>query len=149
MNPVTSQPATPMSSPSISPSATHERTAATRPLPSGISPASAAYRRIALALFLAGFSTFSLLYCVQPLLPAFAREFHIGAAASSLSLSVSTGFLAVSILCAGALSERVGRRGLMFTSMTSAALFNLLVASASKGSASRWAFTSAARLSAA
>ncbi|MCG7401729.1 MULTISPECIES: MFS transporter [Caballeronia] len=120
-----------MSSPSISPSATHERTAATRPLPSGISPASAAYRRIALALFLAGFSTFSLLYCVQPLLPAFAREFHIGAAASSLSLSVSTGFLAVSILCAGALSERVGRRGLMFASMTSAAVFNLLAASAS------------------
>jgi MFS transporter, YNFM family, putative membrane transport protein len=112
-----------MSSPSISPSANHA-------LPSGVSPSSAAYRRIAFALFLAGFSTFSLLYCVQPLLPAFTREFGIGAAASSLSLSLSTGFLAVSILCAGALSERVGRRGLMFSSMTAAALCNLLAASA-------------------
>ncbi|SAK85998.1 major facilitator transporter [Caballeronia glebae] len=120
-----------MSSPSISSSATQESAASARALPGGVSPASAAYRRIAFALFLAGFSTFSLLYCVQPLLPAFAREFKIGAAGSSLSLSVSTGFLAVSILCAGALSERIGRRGLMFASMTSAALFNLLAASAS------------------
>jgi YNFM family putative membrane transporter len=88
---------------------------------------SAAYLRIALALFLAGFATFSL-YCVQPLLPAFVREFHVGAASSSLSLSLSTGMLAVSILCAGALSGRVGRRGPMFASMTLAALFNLLAA---------------------
>ncbi|MDR5762778.1 MFS transporter [Caballeronia sp. LZ035] len=115
-----------------SPSLTSPVDGTRRDAPSnGILPSSSAYRRIALALFLAGFSTFSLLYCVQPLLPAFAREFGIGAAASSLSLSLSTGFLAVSILCAGALSERVGRRGLMFASMTSAALFNLLAASAS------------------
>ncbi|MEM5299712.1 MFS transporter [Burkholderia sp. JPY481] len=95
-------------------------------LPDGVSPRSAAYKQIAFALFLAGFATFSLLYCVQPLLPAFTREFRIGAASSSLSLSLSTGFLAVSSFCAGALSERVGRRGLMFVSMTCAAIFNLL-----------------------
>jgi YNFM family putative membrane transporter len=117
-----------MSSPAISPAATRAAGAAADALPAGVSPRSAAYKRIALALFLAGFSTFSLLYCVQPLLPAFAREFGIGAASSSLSLSLSTGMLAVSILCAGALSERVGRRGLMFASMTLAAVFNLLAA---------------------
>lgn len=117
-----------MSSPAISPAATHAPNATPDTLPAGVSPRSAAYKRIALALFLAGFSTFSLLYCVQPLLPAFAREFRIGAASSSLSLSLSTGMLAVSILCAGALSERVGRRGLMFASMTLAALFNVLAA---------------------
>jgi YNFM family putative membrane transporter len=33
------------------------------------------FARISFALFLAGFSTFSLLYCVQPLLPEFARDF--------------------------------------------------------------------------
>jgi MFS transporter, YNFM family, putative membrane transport protein len=116
-----------MSSPDATPLATLEQSFKER-LPCGVTPNSAAYRRIALALFLAGFSTFSLLYCVQPLLPAFAREFHLGAAASSLSLSLSTGLLAVSILCAGALSERVGRRGLMFVSMTAAAVFNILAA---------------------
>ncbi|KVC65823.1 MFS transporter [Burkholderia ubonensis] len=117
-----------MSSPSISPSMPGTQKTAADALPAGVSPRSAAYKRIALALFLAGFSTFSLLYCVQPLLPAFAREFDLGAASSSLSLSLSTGMLAVSILWAGALSERVGRRGLMFASMTLAALFNVLAA---------------------
>ncbi|WP_430231112.1 MFS transporter [Paraburkholderia tropica] len=94
----------------------------------GVDPGSSAYRRISIALFLAGFATFSLLYCVQPLLPVFASEFHIGAAQSSLALSLSTGLLAISILCAGALSERVGRRGLIFVSMTLAALFNVIAA---------------------
>ncbi|WP_347558737.1 MFS transporter [Robbsia sp. KACC 23696] len=107
----------------------------TLPLPSssagpvfaGVQRGSADYRRISLALFLSGFSTFSLLYCVQPLLPSLTGEFHIGAAQSSLALSLSTGFLAFSILCAGPLSERLGRRGLMFASLTLAALCNLLV----------------------
>ena len=53
---------------------------------SGVRPGSADFRRISIALFLAGFSTFSLLYCVQPLLPVFASEFHVGAAQSSLAL---------------------------------------------------------------
>jgi YNFM family putative membrane transporter len=87
-----------------------------------------AYRRASLALFLAGFSTFSLLYCVQPLLPAFAHSFHIDAATSSLALSFTTGALAVSIFAAGALSQALPRRGLMFGSMALAALLNLAAA---------------------
>ena len=86
---------------------------------------SRAYHRVSLALFLAGFATFSLLYCVQPLLPAFARDFRVGPAESSLALSLSTGFLAIAILCAGAVSEVVGRRGLMFASLIGAAILNM------------------------
>ena len=41
--------------------------------------------RITLALFMAGFATFSLIYSVQPLLAEFAREFRLDPAASSLS----------------------------------------------------------------
>jgi MFS transporter, YNFM family, putative membrane transport protein len=85
-------------------------------------------RRISIALFLAGFATFSLLYCVQPLLPEFARHFGVSPATSSLSLSLSTGFLAVAILCAAVLSEGVGRRGLMFASMAMAAGLNIVTA---------------------
>ncbi|MBB2931254.1 MFS transporter [Paraburkholderia silvatlantica] len=96
----------------------------------GAARGSSAYRRISLALFLAGFATFSLLYCVQPLLPYFAAEFKIGAAGSSLALSLSTGLLAIAILVAGALSERLGRRGLMFASMVLAAIFNVMAARA-------------------
>ena len=84
--------------------------------------------RIRVALFLAGFATFSLLYSVQPLLPEFARTFGVGAAASSLPLSLATGALALAIFCAGAVSENLGRRGLMFGSIALAALLNLVAA---------------------
>ena len=84
-----------------------------------------AYRRISLALFLAGFATFSLLYCVQPVLPELAAHFGLGAANSSFALSVSTGCLAAAIFVAGALSEGRDKRRLMFASMALAALCNL------------------------
>lgn len=86
------------------------------------------YRRVSLALFLAGFSTFSLIYCVQPLLPEFTRTFAINPAVSSLALSLTTGALALAIFAAGALSQLAPRRELMFTSMAMAAALNLLAA---------------------
>src|SRR5580765_1238091 len=89
---------------------------------------SAAYRKVSLALFLAGFATFSLIYCVQPLLPLLAGEFGVGAAQSSLALSLTTGFLAFSIFAAAVVSERFGRRELMFASIGLASLLNLAVA---------------------
>ncbi|MDQ0510708.1 MFS transporter [Ancylobacter amanitiformis] len=88
----------------------------------------AAYRRAGLALFLAGFASFSLIYCVQPLLPAFAQSFSLSPAESSLALSLTTGLLAFSIVLAGAFSQMLGRRGLMFGSMLLAALLNLSAA---------------------
>jgi YNFM family putative membrane transporter len=87
-------------------------------------------RRINLALFLAGFGTFSLLYCVQPLLPLLAEEFGVGAGQASLAVSLATGLLAISIFCAGALSESWGRKGLMFASLCAASVLNLLGAAA-------------------
>ncbi len=76
-----------------------------------------AFRRTAVALFLAGFSTFGLLYTVQPLLPEFSRHFGVSAANSALALSLSTGLLAVTMLVAGLISDRVGRRGVMITAL--------------------------------
>lgn len=86
------------------------------------------YRRASLALFLSGFATFSLLYCVQPLMPIFAVDFGVSPAASSLSLSLSTGFLAFAIFCAAAVSESFGRRSLMFASLLGAALCTIACA---------------------
>lgn len=88
------------------------------------------YRRAGLAMFLVGFATFSLVHCVQPLLPAFAATFRVGPAESSLALSLTTGLLAFAIVAAGAFSQAVGRRGLIFGSMAIAALLNLAVAAA-------------------
>lgn len=87
-----------------------------------------AYRRMLIALFLAGFATFSLLYCVQPLLPAFSAYFKVSPAQSSLPLSLSTGALAIAILCAGALAESASRRIVMGVSMVAAALLNIAAA---------------------
>ncbi len=88
----------------------------------------AAYRRASLALFLAGFASFSLLYCVQPLLPLFSAQFHVPPATSALAQSLTTGLLALSILAAGAYSQALGRRGLMFYSMLASALLNIIAA---------------------
>ena len=52
-----------------------------------------AFRRTNLALFAAGFATFGLLYCVQPLMPQFSQQYGVGAASSALSLSLTTGVL--------------------------------------------------------
>jgi MFS family permease len=62
-------------------------------------------RRMSLAMFGAGFANFSILYCVQPLLPAFARAFDLGAAQASLALSVATGVIAVCVLLTSSLSD--------------------------------------------
>lgn len=92
-----------------------------------------AYRRASFALFLSGFSTFSLLYCVQPLLPVFSREFSVSPAESSLSLSLSTGFLAIAIVCAAAVSEGLGRRSLMSISLVGAAVLTIATLSPRTG----------------
>lgn len=98
--------------------------------PSRLVSGTPAFRRLNLALFAAGFSTFAILYCVQPLLPEFSQEFHVSAAVSSLSLSLSTGLLAVAMLVAGSLSEVLGRKPVMVASLFASAFLTLLSAAA-------------------
>src|SRR5215210_2958448 len=76
-----------------------------------------AFRRVTLALTAAGFSTFTVLYCVQPLMPVFADEFRVSPAECSLTLSLSTGVLAITLLIAGPLSEVWGRKPIMVASL--------------------------------
>ena len=86
------------------------------------------FYRTNLAMLSAGFSTFALLYCVQPLLPAFSQEFGVSAAESSLALSLTTGFLAASVLIAGSLSEAWGRKPVMAVSLVAAAVLTVVCA---------------------
>ena len=76
-----------------------------------------AFRHANLALFAAGFVTFGLLYCVQPLMPAFSRVYGVSAATSALSLSASTGVLAVAMLFMGGVSDAWGRKPVMVASL--------------------------------
>ncbi|TAN04267.1 MAG: MFS transporter [Rhodanobacteraceae bacterium] len=84
-----------------------------------------AFRRINWALFAAGFATFGLLYCVQPLLPEFTREYGVSEAVSALSLSLTTGVLAFAMLFAGVVSDAWGRKPIMVGSLLSSALLTL------------------------
>lgn len=98
-----------------------------------------AYLRTNLALFLSGFATFSLLYCVQPLLPVLADAFHVDAAGSSLALSLTTGLLSVSIALAGIVSASLGRKPIMAASLCAAAALNLAAAAAPGWGVLLWA----------
>ncbi|WP_429539121.1 MFS transporter [Pseudomonas fluorescens] len=80
------------------------------------------FMRTVLALFSGGFATFALLYCVQPMMPLFSREFSINAAQSSLILSVATGMLAIGLLITGPVSDRIGRKPVMVAALFAAAL---------------------------
>lgn len=86
------------------------------------------FTRTNLALFAAGLSTFGLLYCVQPLMPEFSHDYGVSEAGAALSLSLTTGVLAVAMLVAGALSDAWGRKGVMVTSLVVSAV--LVLASA-------------------
>ncbi len=85
----------------------------------------AAYRRATLALFCAGFATFAMLYCVQPLLPLLAAHFAVSAATSSLALSLTTLCLALCLLVSGALAESWGRKPVMAAALGLASLLGL------------------------
>ncbi|AUJ76887.1 MFS transporter [Bacillus siamensis] len=93
-----------------------------------IQPHTKAYRKASLALFISGFVTFATLYTTQPLLPLFSEEFHISAAAASLTLSISTAVLAFSLLAAASLSDGFGRKKLMVLSLTATSVLGLLTA---------------------
>ncbi|MDR2016776.1 MAG: MFS transporter, partial [Burkholderiales bacterium] len=105
-----------------------------KPLPppaaenSGIRSGTAAFIRVQIALFLGGFSTFSLVYCVQPLLPLFSHDYGISPAQASVVLSTTTGTMSVMLIIASIVSDRFGRRNIMLFSLLAAAL--LMVACA-------------------
>lgn len=96
------------------------------PCRDGVEVGTAAYRRINLALFSAGFITFVTLYDVQPLLPVFAATFGVSPAIASLPLSVATAALAGGMLLAGTLSESFGRKETMVAALVSTSLLAIL-----------------------
>ncbi|SAI57871.1 transporter [Bordetella ansorpii] len=89
-----------------------------------------ALRRAQWALFAAGFATFSMLYCVQPLLPLFTHSFGVSPAQSSLVLSFSTGMLALSIFLVGLWSQALPRKRVMAASMFASAVLATVAAAA-------------------
>ncbi|MBW8740012.1 MAG: MFS transporter [Streptomyces turgidiscabies] len=94
---------------------------------SRMTPGGPGYRRMSLALFLAGVATFALLYSTQALLPLISGEFGVPASDASWTVSAATGALALFVLPMSALSERFGRRTVMTASLAVAVTVGLLV----------------------
>ncbi len=81
-----------------------------------------------LALFLGGFTTYSLMYCTQPLLPIFSAYFQVTPMLASLSLSVTLAGVIVGMLAAPQLSKRWGRKRIMSAALLTAAVLEGLAA---------------------
>ena len=87
-----------------------------------------AFRRTNLAMFASGVATFGFLYCVQPIMPEFSRQFQVSAATSALSLSLPSAVVAFAILFAGPVSNAYGRKAVMSVSLLTSAVLVLLTA---------------------
>jgi YNFM family putative membrane transporter len=85
------------------------------------------YRGVTLALFAAGLTTFMSMYATQALLPALSSSFRVTPATAALSVSLTTGFLAVALIPAGVLSERFGRIRVMVASAALSSVIGLLL----------------------
>ena len=93
--------------------------------PAFLDAGTAAYRRANLAMFVGGFATFAMLYGTQPILPLLSEAFDISPASASLSVSAGTAALALLLIPASILSDRIGRMRVMKTSLTLAAIVAL------------------------
>ena len=83
-----------------------------------IARGTAGYWRASMALFLAAFSVFAAIYCVQPLLPVFVEEYGLEPATSSIAISATTATLAVSLMLISWLGNRFDRKLLMAATLT-------------------------------
>ncbi|MDT7804024.1 MAG: transporter, family, putative rane transport protein [Actinomycetota bacterium] len=84
-------------------------------------------RRVKTAVAAAGISSFALLYAPQPVLPQLAAQYHLDPGGAALAVSVATGALAIAVLPIAALSEVVGRRPVIVTSVVASVVFGLLL----------------------
>lgn len=90
------------------------------------SDAHSSIRSITVAIFLAGFATFSLLYCVQPLIGEFARDFALTTSVAGWVLSITLLCLSIMLIPIGVLSDRIGRKSILVIALGAASLFTLL-----------------------
>jgi predicted MFS family arabinose efflux permease len=94
--------------------------------PSAHRPGEAGYRRLVVALFLAGFAVFAQNYDAQALLPQLVREFGVSPATAALTVSATTLGIAVAVLPWSFVADRLGRVLTLKISITTAALIGML-----------------------
>ncbi len=93
----------------------------------GHAKGSSGYRRVLIALALAGVATFAQLYSTQAILPIMASDLRITAAEAALSISLATVGLAIAVLPWSFVADRIGRVRAMAIGIAAATLLGLLV----------------------
>lgn len=86
-----------------------------------------AFRKTLLALFLGSFVTFADLYSTQAVIPLIAKDFGTTPAGASLSLSFSTGTMAIALVIVSLLTQGFNRKKVMGISLTLSALLSVAV----------------------
>ena len=87
-------------------------------------------RRLNVAMLFAALAAFGMLYSTQALLPAIGASFGVGPTAASLTVSASTGALALAILPLSSAAESLGRVRVMRTGLLLACLCTFVAAAA-------------------
>lgn len=100
------------------------------PRPARIAAGTPELSRLRLAMLAAGVAAFALLYATQALLPDVGRAYGVGATAASLTVSVTTGVLALAVVPMSALAERLGRTRVMTAALAVATVTVVLGATA-------------------
>jgi YNFM family putative membrane transporter len=95
--------------------------------PPAIRRGTPAFVRANIAFFLSAFSVFASLYSVQPLLPMFAQYWVRDAGTASLALSSTTATMAVALIPASLLADRLGRRRLIVGALLITAILGMLL----------------------
>ena len=96
-------------------------------VPSAIRRGTPEFRRANIAFFLSAFSVFASLYSVQPLLPMFAQYWVRDAGTASLALSATTATMALALIPASMLADRLGRRNLIVGALLISAALGCLL----------------------
>ncbi|WP_151550309.1 MULTISPECIES: MFS transporter [Corynebacterium] len=96
-------------------------------LPPGLERTDPDYRRVLGATLAAGLAAFNTLYCTQAMLPRLTTAFEITPTISALTVSATTGALALCVVPASILSERFGRGRIMTISLIASILIGLLL----------------------
>lgn len=83
------------------------------------------FKRAILAMVLVGFAAFNAVYCTQALLPQLSDAFQSSPSTTALTVSATTGTIAIGVIPVSILSERYGRGRILSVSLFVATLISL------------------------
>lgn len=107
---------------------TETKAAAAKAEERGYGPGDPGYRKALFGAVCAGLASFNALYATQALLPSLSTDFGVSPTVTALTVSATTGALALMVVPAGIISERVGRRLVLQISAVVATVLSLLLA---------------------